>query len=89
MLITAKGAKSTMEKAKKDRKEEFLRLFHEKGYADKFNTMVEGEAKKGHNNAMIEYPEGYYSEASQYLENELGYIVVPGFRPGVLSVSWI
>ena len=89
MLITAKGAKSTMEEAKSARKEEFLKLFYEGGYADKFNEVVEKEAKKGNDRAMGEYPKGYYTEASQYLENELGYIVVPGLRAGVLCVSWM
>lgn len=89
MLITAKGAKSTMEKAKNDRKEEFLKLFYEKDFADKFNLMVETEAKKGHNNAVVEYPEGYYHEAAQYFENELGYVTTPAHRVGMLCVAWI
>lgn len=89
MLITAKDAKSTMEKAKSDRKEEFLRLFHEKGLADKFNKAVETEAKKGHNNALVEYPEGYFFEASHYFENELGYITTSAHRAGVLCVAWL
>lgn len=89
MLITAKGAKSTMEEAKSARKEEFLKLFYEGGYADKFNEVVEKEAKKGNDRAMVEYPKGYYSETLLYLENELGYIVVPGLRAGVLCVSWM
>ena len=88
MLITAKGAKSTMEEAKKARKEEFLKLFYEGGYADKFNNVVEKEAKKGNDRAMIEYPKGYYSETLMYLE-ELGYIVVPELRANMVCVAWL
>lgn len=88
MLITAKGAKSTMEEAKKARKEEFLKLFYEGGYADKFNNVVEREAKKGNDRAMIEYPKGYYSETLLYLE-ELGYIVVPGFSANMVYIAWL
>lgn len=89
MLITAKGAKSTMEKAKSDRKEEFLKLFYEGGYADKFNIAVETQANKGDDRAMVEYPEGYYTEASQYFEKELGYITARGHRAGIMYVAWI
>jgi hypothetical protein len=88
MLITARGAKSVMEEAKSARKEEFLKLFYEGGYADKFNEVVEKEAKKGNDRAMIEYPKGYYNETLQYLEKELGYVVVPELRAGVVWVAW-
>ena len=89
MIITAEGAKSTMEKAKNDRKEEFLRVFYEKGFADKFNEKVETEAKKGNDRAMVEYPKGYYNEAHEYFEQELGYVVVPWTQPGIIYVAWL
>ena len=88
MLITAKGAKSTMEEAKSARKEEFLKLFYEGGYADKFNEVVEKEAKKGNDRAMVEYPAGYYFEAAEYFEKELGYVTVNGHRSGIIYVAW-
>lgn len=88
MLITAKGAKSTMKEAKDNRKEEFLKLFYERGYADKFNEIVEKEAKKGNDRAMVEYPKGYYSEALHYFEKELGYAVVPALKAGIVCVAW-
>ena len=88
MLITAKGAKSTMEKAKSDRKEEFLKLFYEGGYADKFNEIVEKEAKKGNDRALVEYPKGYLTETIEYFEKELGYVTVNGHRSGIIYVAW-
>ena len=88
MLITAKGAKSTMEEARSARKEEFLKLFYEGGYADKFNEIVEKEAKKGNDRAMVEYPKGYYSETLHYFEKELGYVVVPGLSANIVCVAW-
>ena len=88
MLITAKSAKSTMEEAKSARKEEFLKLFYEGGYADKFNIAVETQARKGEDRAMIEYPKGYYTETVAYLEEELGYVTVSGHRSGIIYVAW-
>lgn len=89
MLITAKGAKSTMKEAKDNRKEEFLKLFYERGYADKFNEIVEKEAKKGNDRALVEYPKGYLTETIEYFEEELGYITVVAHRLGVIYVAWL
>lgn len=88
MVITARSAKSVMEEAKNNRKEEFLKLFREGGYVDKFNEVIEKEAKKGNDRAMVEYPKGYYSEALHYFEKVLGYVVVPGLEAGVVCVAW-
>ena len=89
MLITARGAKSVMEEAKTARKEEFLKLFYEGGYADKFNEVIEKEAKKGNDRALVEYPKGYFSETVAYFEEELGYITVMAHRSGVIYVAWL
>ena len=88
MLITARGAKSVMEDAKSNRKAEFLKIFHEGGYADKFNEVIEKEAKKGNDRAMVEYPKGYFLETTEYFEEELGYVTVNAHRSGVIYVAW-
>ncbi len=88
MLITAKGAKSTMEEAKSNRRAEFLKIFYAGGYADKFNETIKKEAEKGQDRAMVEYPKGYYSEALHYFEKELGYVVVPGLSANMVYVAW-
>ena len=88
MIITAKGAKSKTNKAKEDRKKEFLKKFYDNGLADKFNETIETEAKKGHDRAVVKYPNGYYNEAREYFEEELGYTVVLLGQPGVACVSW-
>lgn len=88
MIITAKGAKSKMEKAINERKQEFLKKFYDNGLADKFNETIETEAKKGHDRAVVKYPTGYYNEAREYFEEELGYTVTPLGQPGIVCVTW-
>ena len=87
MIIPAKNAKATTEKAKIERKKEFLKKFYDEGLADKFNETIETEAKKGYDRAMVKYPKGYYNEALEYFE-ELGYMVVLVSQSGIVCVSW-